>query len=87
MKNDQRVDRTGRTIKWDYDHLGRNTDEKWYSGQTLVRTISFTYDAAGELTQATDPAGTYGYEYDGAGRLNYQSQSFDAFSQLIEYSR
>ena len=54
---------------------------------TLVRTISLTYDAAGELMQGTDPAGTYGYEYDGAGRLNYQSQSFAGFLPLIEYSR
>src|SRR6185436_20368126 len=52
-----------------------------------VRTLSFTYNAAGELTQGTDPAGTYGFEYDGAGRVSYQSQSFAGFSPLIEYSR
>lgn len=52
----ERIDRLGRKIEWVYDKANRQTDEKWYDGTTLVRTIGYTYDAAGRLSQATDPA-------------------------------
>src|SRR5262249_27702054 len=83
----KRIGRLGREIDYVYDTLNRQTGEKWYDGATLVRTISYTLDAAGQLTQATDVAATYGYNYDNDGRVTYESQSFAGFSPLIEYNR
>jgi YD repeat-containing protein len=77
----------GRITQYTYNTLDEVTAEKWYDGATLVRTIGFTYNDAGELTQATDPAATYGYNYDNDGRVKYESQSFAGFSPLIEYNR
>src|SRR5690606_3010886 len=36
---------------------------------TLIREIEFTYDAAGQLTAASDPDSSYAYEYDNLGRV------------------
>jgi RHS repeat-associated protein len=82
-----RIDRDGRKIHCDYDKANRPTDEKWYDTDltTLVRTISYTYDNAGRLYQATDPDSTYGYTYDSLGQVTYESQSYAGFSPLIEY--
>ena len=41
---------------------------KWMSGSTVLHTETYTYDAAGQLTSAVDPAATYNYVYDGLGR-------------------
>jgi len=83
----ERIDRLGREIEYVYDKGNRQTHEKWYDGMTLVRTISYTYDVAGRLDSATDPAATYGYDYDALGRSTYESQSFANFSALLEYER
>jgi len=82
----ERVDRLGRETDYLYDKANRPTDEKWYDGATLVRTISYTYDTAGRLYQATDPDSTYGYTYNGLGQVTYESQSYAGFSPLIEYT-
>jgi hypothetical protein len=47
----------GRKTVWEYDNRYRNTSENWYDGASLLRTLSFTYDAAGQLLSAADPAG------------------------------
>jgi RHS repeat-associated protein len=83
----ERIDRLGREIEYVYDKANRQTHEKWYDGITLVRTMTYTYDAAGHLDQATDIAATYGYDYDALGRTTYESQSFANFSPLLEYER
>jgi YD repeat-containing protein len=59
-----------------YDNLNRRTAEQWRDGSNNVtRTISFVFDAAGQLTQASDPAAAYEYGYDVAGRLETESQT------------
>jgi YD repeat-containing protein len=58
----ERVDRLGRKIEYVYDNLYRNTAEKWWNGTTLVRTLSFTFDAASQLTAASDPAASFAWE-------------------------
>jgi YD repeat-containing protein len=83
----ERIDRLGRKIEYVYDKAGRQTHEKWYDGITLVHTISYTYDAAGRLDQASDPQSAYGYDYDALGRVTYESQSIAGLSPLIEYNR
>lgn len=81
----ERVDRLGRKTVWEYDSRYRATNEKWYDGVTLVRTLSFTYDAAGQLLTASDPAAGYGFEYDGLGRVTSETQSLGALAFDIEY--
>ncbi|MBE9137984.1 RHS repeat protein [Nodosilinea sp. LEGE 07088] len=64
------IDRNGRTQQFNYDALNRQTQEQWLDGQgNTTRQISYTYDAASQLTAASDPASTYAYTYDLAGRL------------------
>jgi RHS repeat-associated protein len=64
------IDRNGREHSYDYDELNRQTQEEWLDDQAnLLRTISFGYDAASQLTSASDPDSTYTYTYDLAGHL------------------
>ena len=38
------------------------------SGSTVIRTISYSYNADGQLTSAASPDSAYAYTYDGEGR-------------------
>ena len=75
------TDRIGRLTDYVYDHLGRQTAEKWYDDAnrtTLLRTISYTYDAASRLTQVSDPDSTTLYTYDDANRLVSTDRTFNS---------
>ncbi|MFQ4138137.1 peroxidase family protein [Nodosilinea sp. PGN35] len=64
------IDRNGRKQAFTYDALNRQTQEQWLDGQgNLLRAQTLTYDAASQLTAASDPVSTYAYTYDLAGRL------------------
>jgi YD repeat-containing protein len=64
-----RTDRNGRVIEYAYDALHRRVEEQWLDDQqTVIRTLSFSYDAASQLTAAADPAASYDYQYDALGR-------------------
>ena len=43
-------------MQFEYDALNNMVEETWHSGTTLVRTLSFAFDAAGQLLSASDPA-------------------------------
>ena len=47
------LDRNGRVTEYDYDLLGHKTAERWLDGSTVVNTLSWSYDAAGQLTSAS----------------------------------
>ncbi|WP_164102594.1 RHS repeat-associated core domain-containing protein [Candidatus Laterigemmans baculatus] len=64
----EKTDRNGRVTVYEYDNLHRRTAEKWMDGVAVIRTLSYTYDAASQLTSATDPAATYTFTYDALGR-------------------
>jgi RHS repeat-associated protein len=64
----KRTDRNGRVIEYTFDDMGRQTAELWKDGETTVRTISFEYNAASQLTGVTDPDADYTYIYDDLGR-------------------
>ena len=78
-----KVDRLGRRTEYDYDELHRNVAEKWYDGISLVRTISFDFDAAGQLLEANDPAAVNSYTYDKLGRVTQETQTFDGFADTV----
>jgi RHS repeat-associated protein len=81
----EKVDRLGRKTVWEYDNRYRNTAEKWYDGSTLVRTLSFTYNAASQLTAASDPAATYGFTLDNLGRVTTESQDLSGLTPQLQY--
>jgi RHS repeat-associated protein len=81
----ERIDRLGRKTVWEYDSLYRGTAEKWYDGASLVRTLSYSYDAAGQLLSAADPAAAYEFEYDLLGRLTSELQSLTGLAFDIAY--
>ena len=66
----QTSDRNGREIGYTYDPLNRNTAENWLDeAGNSIRTFEFKYDAASQLTSASDPDSSYSYTYDGVGRV------------------
>ena len=81
----ERVDRLGRKLVFEYDNLYRTTAEKWYDGINLVRTLSFSYDAAGQLLTADDPAAAYEFDYDLLGRVTSELQTLGGLAFDIEY--
>jgi RHS repeat-associated protein len=63
-------DGNNRTRKFVYDQLNRPKEEQWLnSANTPIRTISNTYDAAGQLKNINDPDASYALTYDLAGNL------------------
>jgi RHS repeat-associated protein len=66
----EKVDRNGRKTTYGYDNLNRNTSENWIgaAGQNL-RSIGYTYDAAGRLVTESDPDSKYTFGYDAVDRL------------------
>jgi YD repeat-containing protein len=64
------TDRNGRQRTFGYDPAGRRTSEVWRDSLgNAVRTISYTFDAAGQLTGASGPDSAYAFQYDNAGRM------------------
>ena len=60
-----------------YNGEGQVTSEKWYNKDgSLADTRAFTYDAAGNLTSASNNNGTYTFTYDDANRLLTQTDPF-----------
>jgi RHS repeat-associated protein len=73
-------DGMNRTSRTDYDALGHTASESDVSpaGATL-RTVTYAYDAAGNLTGSTDPYhATTTYDYDAAGRMVRQVEPVSA---------
>jgi YD repeat-containing protein len=58
---------------------------KQYNRTTLVRTLSYSYDNAGQLQEASDPAATYDYAYDNLGRVTSETQAIAGLSPAIGY--
>ena len=70
------IDRNGRRREFDYDHAGRLVEELWYNEpdhptdpNSLVETVTFTYDTLGNMLTATDSNSNYLHRYDTLNRL------------------
>jgi RHS repeat-associated protein len=70
----KKVDRLGRITEFNYDHLNRRTAEIWKNGSTTIRTMTFSYDAIGQLLNAADPASESEFVYDPLGRVTTETQ-------------
>ena len=63
------TDRLGLVRAFTYDAADRTTAETWYDAMSVqVQQQTFAYDAAGNLTAATDPDGNYAITYDALNR-------------------
>ncbi|WP_433393186.1 polymorphic toxin-type HINT domain-containing protein [Micromonospora sp. KLBMP9576] len=77
-------DGLGRTERIDYDQFGSITAESDVAPDgSLLRTQTYGYDAAGNLTSAASPGGvTTTYEYDALGRLSRQVEPATASTSI-----
>ena len=65
-----KTDRLGRRIDYGYYNNNQVQTETWKnSGGTTVNTITFTYNANGQVLTAGDSNGTVTFTYDNFGRL------------------
>jgi RHS repeat-associated protein len=58
-----KTDKDGRVTDYTYDHDGRLTEEEWMSSGTPIYTALYVYNAAGDLTSASDNYSDYAYAY------------------------
>ncbi|HEX6682161.1 MAG TPA: RHS repeat-associated core domain-containing protein, partial [Candidatus Limnocylindrales bacterium] len=77
-------DGLGRTERVDYDPLGQVTAESDLAPDgTSLRTQTYTYDAAGNMTSATSPGGiTTSYQYDALDRMVRQVEPVTATTSI-----
>ena len=70
------VDRDGRKRTFKYDALNRLTEEDWLGASgNPIRISTYQYDAAGQLTLASDPDSTLAFVYDSRGRVTSVSNA------------
>jgi RHS repeat-associated protein len=72
------TDRRARLRTFTYDALDRQKGETWLTaaGGSTVNTLTFTYDAAGNLKTAANTASTYTFTYDKLNRRLSEQQPF-----------
>ncbi len=64
------TDRNGRTRRFVYDRNNRMTEEQWLAtGNTVVRTIAYQYDPAGNRVSIDDLDSHYTFTYDSLNRV------------------
>jgi RHS repeat-associated protein len=83
-----RLDGAGQTETYTYDPIDRMTNIAW-SGSRGTASVSYGYDANGNMTSRTDNTGTSTYTYDRLNRLTQEalpngttSYTYDAASNL-----
>lgn len=57
--------------------------ENWWNGQSLLRTVSYGYDADGRLTSASDPDGTLAFAYNARGLLAWASTAGSPYQPAV----
>ncbi len=87
------IDRDGRATTFQYNGIGEETSENWYSTDTFgssTETISYVYNAAGLLQSATDQVGsnsanaaTDSYSYDAAGDVLSETQTIPGLAPTV----
>lgn len=77
------IDRNGRRRDFDYDFAGRLLTEDWFDADgSHERLMSFTYDAVGNLTTASDPDSKDAFTYDALDRLTSADNNPDGTRNL-----
>ncbi len=84
----ERTDRNGRVTEYAHDSLYRKIEENWLDGSSaVIRTLSFSYDAIGQLLSASDPSATYSYTYDDLDRVIEEGQTIAGFTPIVTLQR
>lgn len=77
----------GQKVGYDFDAVGRVTSRREYDAQaTLVKTTSFTYDAAGNLLTWNDGSYSAARSYDDVDQLSSETVNYGSFSLTHAYS-
>jgi YD repeat-containing protein len=80
---EEQTDRNGRVTKYEYDHLDRLTDELWVIMGADVPEFTYTYDAAGRLTNTWSTAATYAYTYDNLDRQKTVTSTIAGITTVV----
>jgi RHS repeat-associated protein len=71
------TDNNGRRDDFTYDANGNKLTESWYNNAgTFQQTLTFTYDAIGEMLSAQSPGGNNTFTYDHLGRVSTVNEPF-----------
>jgi YD repeat-containing protein len=70
------TDRLGRVVNSQFDALDRMTGQTWVTSGTTINTLTFTYDAKGNLLTAANSNGTYTFSYDALDRVTVAAEPF-----------
>jgi YD repeat-containing protein len=63
------IDRNGRRRTFAYDAMNRMTNELWWEGTNVVKSMVFDFNELGIQTLAMDEVARYDYQYDPLNRL------------------
>jgi YD repeat-containing protein len=77
------TDFDGRITTISYDNMNRETGEIWKASGTTTDTLTFTFDATGDLLTAANSAGVYTMAYD---NLNRMTSIQEPFSLTLTYA-
>jgi YD repeat-containing protein len=70
------TDRDGNVINYSYDAINRKTAETWTQSSVTVNTLTYLYDANGNLLTAANSAGTYTMGYDTLNRMTANQEPY-----------
>jgi len=77
-------------IEYRYDDAGRRIEIKNFSASDYinpVKTVTFTYDKAGNLKTYNDGNTSAGYSYDDSYRKTSETVNYGTFSLTYSYRR
>jgi RHS repeat-associated protein len=84
----QYIDRDGRMTTYEYDNLHHLSAEKWYSSTQgpLQNTITYQFDAVGNLLSEGDSNSQYSFQYDALGRQSVVTEQRSFLTPTIKFS-
>ncbi|MBI5063982.1 MAG: RHS repeat protein, partial [Desulfatitalea sp.] len=84
----EKTDAKGQRSEYLYDDAGRLEEIRYYApGQTTAaKTITFTYDPAGNLTGYNDGTTSASYAYDDSDRKTTETVNYPGFSKTNRYT-
>ncbi|OPY73987.1 MAG: tRNA(Glu)-specific nuclease WapA precursor [Syntrophorhabdus sp. PtaU1.Bin002] len=85
----RKIDVKNQKIEYEYDDAGRMTGAKYFATSTdttPVKTVTFTYSNAGNLTGYNDGTISATYTYDDAGRKLSETVNYGTFTLTYSYA-